>query len=88
MDDAIALVDAMLAAGWSYDEASHGFTCVIKPEPHLMLGPGADEHLWVSWQQAADMLAAAEQGHEVEAVEVEPTRREIAEMAQRVANEA
>ena len=86
--DAITLVDAMLAAGWSYDEASHGFTCVVKPDPHLMLGPGADEHLWVSWQQAVDMLEAAEKGHEVEPAEVEPTSKRVAEMFVSAANEA
>lgn len=77
MIGSVALIDAMSAAGWAYDEASHGFE----------FGDVVAGKLWVSWQQAADMLAAAEKGREVAAVEVEPVRREVAEMVRRVANE-
>ena len=72
----IALIEAMSAAGWSYDEASHGFAYSIE-----------DGELWVSWQQAADMLVAAERGKEVEAVEVQPTSRAVAEMLNGAAND-
>ena len=73
----IALVEAMSAAGWSYDEVSHGFE----------FGDVVAGKLWVSWQQAADMLAAAERGREVAAVEVEPTSRSVAELLNGSAND-
>lgn len=73
----IALVEAMSAAGWSYDEASHGFE----------FGDVVAGKLWVSWQQAADMLAAAERGREVAPVEVAPTSRSVAELLNGSAND-
>jgi hypothetical protein len=72
----IALIEAMSAAGWSYDERSHGFELV-----------GEAATWWVSWQQAADMLVAAERGKEVAAVEVQPTSRVVAEMLNGTAND-
>lgn len=68
---------AMVDAGWHYDMRTHGFT-----------GPVGDgKEGWVSWQQAADMLAAAERGHEVEALEVQPISRSLAEHLNGTAND-
>ena len=75
--DAIALVEAMSVAGWSYDEASHGFE----------FGDVVAGKLWVSWQQAVDAMSAAEAGREVAAVEVQPTSRSVAELLNGSAND-